>query len=374
MSQSLRCLVYPESAKILLRDAEHLRFGSAMAGAILTPTERTHLLRMMRRQTNSHVHRRMNALLLLDDGWPVERIAEALYIDADTVREHRRLYETAGITGLERLTYQGSDPALSAAQIEALKTELDTHLYMASKEVCDFVRRTFGVTYTPNAMTKLLKRLGYVYKKPKCVPAKADAAVQATFATETLLPLMAQADAAHPLYFGDGMHPAYKGHPAYGWIRRGQDRELKSNHGRVNVNINGALSWPDREVVHLEAEKITSEAVIALFDRLAARHPAAAAITLVLDNASYNRSAAVKDYLARDGCRIRVVYLPAYSPNLNLIERLWWLLKRTTIWNQHYPTFAAFKAAIDGFFAGLGERHAQLVSLITDRFRFIGAS
>ena len=67
-----------------------------MAGAILSPAERTHLLRMMRRQTNSHVHRRMNVLLLLDDGWPVERIAEALYIDADTVREHRRRYDTAG--------------------------------------------------------------------------------------------------------------------------------------------------------------------------------------------------------------------------------------------------------------------------------------
>jgi transposase len=374
MSQAQRGLVYPESAIFPLPDAAQLRFGSAMAGAVLTAADRTHLLRMMRRQTNSHVHRRMNVLLLLDDGWAVERIAEALYIDADTVREHRRLYETAGMAGLERLNYQGSEPALSEAQIEALKTELNTRLYMASKEVCGFVLRTFGVGYTANAMTKLLKRLGYVYKKPKCVPAKADAAVQEKFATETLLPLMAQADAGHPLYFGDGMHPAYKGHPAYGWIRRGEDRELKSNHGRVNVNINGALSWPGREVVHLEAETITSEAMIALFDRLAARHPAAETINLVLDNASYNRSAAVKAYLARDGCRIRLVYLPPYSPNLNLIERLWWLLKRTAIWNQHYPTFAGFKAAIDGFFATLGQRHAQLLSLITDRFRFIGAS
>lgn len=345
-----------------------------MAGAILSPTERTYLLRMMRRQTNSHVHRRMNVLLLLDDGWPVERIAEALYLDADTVREHRRRYDSAGVAGLERLNYQGSEPALSVAQIAALKAELETHLYMTAAEVCDFVQRAFDVAYTPNAMTKLLKRLGYVYKKPTCVPAKADATVQEQFAAEILRPLMAQADAGHPLYFADGMHPAYKGHPAYGWIRRGADRELKSNHGRINVNINGALSWPDREVVHLEAEKITSEAMIALFDHLAARHPTAETVHVVLDNASYNHSAAVKAYLARDGCRIQLVYLPAYSPNLNLIERLWWLLKRTAIWNRYYPTFAEFKAAIDGFFDGLAARHQQLVSLITDRFRFIGVS
>jgi transposase len=159
-----------------------------MAGSILTPVDRVHLLRMMRRHTPSPVHRRMNALLLLDDGWAAERVADVLFIDAETVREHRRLYQTAGVPGLELLNYEGSDPALSDVQLKALETELDTHLYMTTKEVCDFIRRTFGVDYTPNAMTKLLKWLDYVYKKPKCVPAKADAAVQERFATETLLP------------------------------------------------------------------------------------------------------------------------------------------------------------------------------------------
>src|ERR1700761_5372393 len=344
-----------------------------MGGLVLTVADRAQLLRMMRRQKPSTVHRRMNALLLLDDGWTAERVAAALFIDVETVREHRRLYETAGVGGLERLNYQGSDPALSEVQLDALKAELDAHLYMTAKAVCDFVQRSFAVAYTPNAMTKLLKRLGFVYKKPKCVPAKADARVQEQFATEVLLPRMAQAGPDRPLYFVDGMHPAYTGHPAFGWIRRGVDRELKSNHGRVNVNINGALSWPDRAVVHLEAEKITSAAMIALFERLAARPPSATASEVVLDNASYNRSAAIKAYLARDGCRIRLVYLPAYSPNLNLIERLWWFLKKTTLWNEHYPTFAQFKAAIDGFFQQLGDYRDQLASLITDRFRFIGA-
>jgi hypothetical protein len=91
---------------------------------------------------------------------------------------------------------------------------------------------------------------------------------------------------------------SYTAHPGFSWIRRGVTCELESNHGRVNVNINGALSWPDRDVVHLEAERITSEAMIALFEKLAARHPSATAINVVLDNASYNRSAAVKEYLA----------------------------------------------------------------------------
>jgi transposase len=81
-----------------------------------------------------------------------------------------------------------------------------------------------------------------------------------------------------------------------------------------------------------------------------------------------------KAWLARDGCRIRLVYLPPYAPNLNLIERLWLLLKKTTLWNEHYATFAAFRAAIAGFFDNLGACRDQLASLITDKFRFIDVS
>lgn len=329
---------------------------------------------MMRRQLNSTVHRRMNVLLLLDDGWAAERIAAALYIDAETVREHRKLYDSAGLRGLERLAYVGAEPELTAEQRAKLTAELERRLYMTAKEVCAFVATEFAVNYTPNAMSKRLKQLGFVYKKPKCVPAKADAAVQQQFVEQTLAPLMAEAGAEKPLYFVDGMHPSYTAHPGFGWIRRGVTRELKSNHGRVNVNINGALSWPDREVVHLEAEKITSAAMIALFETLAARHPTATAVNVVLDNASYNHSKEVRAYLAQAGCRIRLVYLPAYAPNLNLIERLWWLLKKKALWNQHFPRLTDFKAAIDGFFDNIAGYHADIASLITGAFHFIGAS
>ncbi len=345
-----------------------------MAGSVLTALDRAHLLRMMRRQLNSTVHRRMNVLLLLDDGWAAERVAEALYIDTETVREHRRLYETAGVSGLERLAYVGGEPDLTAEQRTALAAELERRLYMTAKEVCAFVAVRFGVEYTPNAMSKLLGRLGFVYKQPKCVPAKADAAAQRRFVEQTLAPLMAEAAAEKPLYFVDATHPAYTGHPACGWIKKGQTRELKSNHGRVNVTINGALSWPQREVVRHEAGKITSVAMIALFEDLAARHSTATAIRVVLDNASYNHSKEIKAYLDQDGCRIRLVYLPPYAPNLNLIERLWWLLKKKALWNQHYSCLADFKAAIDGFFDNISTYRTEIASLITGAFHFIGAS
>jgi len=343
-----------------------------MSGAILSPEDRAELLRMMRQQTPSTVHRRMNALLLLDDGWAAERVAEVLFIDAETVREHRRLYQTAGVAGVLRLHYEGSEPALGPDQLVALGAELDARLYLTAKAVAEFVRQRFGVTYTPHAMAKLLNRLGFVYKMPKSVPAKADAAAQQRFVEATLAPLMAEADADKPLYFVDATHPSYTAHPGHGWIRKGQTRELKSNHGRVNVNINGALRWPEREIVHREAAKITSAEMIKLFDDLQARHPAASAIRVVLDNARYNHSAEIKAYISGAGSRIELVYLPAYAPNLNLIERLWWLFKKKTLYNEHFPTFADFKAAVNRFFANLAIYRDEIHSLITGSFHYIG--
>jgi DNA-binding NarL/FixJ family response regulator len=60
-----------------------------MSGVILSAADRAHFLRKMRQHTDSMVHRRMNVLLLLDDGWAAERVAEALFIDAEMIREHR---------------------------------------------------------------------------------------------------------------------------------------------------------------------------------------------------------------------------------------------------------------------------------------------
>src|SRR3978361_1536024 len=117
-----------------------------MSGVILSPADRAPRLALMLRQTPSTVHRQMNALLLLDDGWAAERVAAVLFIDAH-------------------------------------------------------------------------------------------------------------------------------GSPQRGLDPQGPDRELKSNHGRVNVNINGALSWLDRAVVHREAARITRAEMILLFNDLQARYP-----------------------------------------------------------------------------------------------------
>lgn len=345
-----------------------------MAGEVLSLQDRADFLKLMRRQMNSAVHRRINVLLLLDDGWPVARVCEALFLDEETVRDHRRLYEREGRSGLERLFYGGAASPLRRDQMSALCAWVDATVPQTAREACAFVQGRFGVDYTPNALAKLLKRLGFVHKKPKNVPAKADEAAQRRFLADVLRPAMERACEQTPLYFVDATHPSYTGRPAHGWIRRGRSVELKSNHGRSRININGALSWPDRHLVHRQEKLITSAAMICLFDDLCDRHPAAEHITVVLDNAKYNISHEIKAYIAKPDCRIKLMYLPSYAPNLNLIERFWYFTKRKVLFNKAYEKFALFKQAFEDFFANLASYAAELEALITDRFHFIGAA
>src|ERR1700689_2064545 len=207
---------------------------------------------------------------------------------------------------------------------------------------------------------------------PKKVPAKANEEVQRKYLEETLAPLMKASNDDTPLYFVDGTHPSYTAHAAYGWIRKGKTWELKSNHGRRNISINGALSWPGREFVHRQTGRITTAEMILLFEDLQAKHPTASAIRVVLDNARYNHSKELKAWLACDDCRVELHHLPAYAPNLNLIERFWWLFKKETIYNKYFPTFAEFEAAVEGFFAGLDGYRNEILSLVTDKFNFVG--
>src|SRR5229473_2556467 len=92
------------------------------------------------------------------------------------------------------------------------------------------------------------------------------------------------------------------------------------------------------------------------------------AITRVLDNARYQRNKVVQSLAAELG--IRLLFLPPYSPNLNLIERLWGFAKRQSVYGKYHATFASFRAAIESTFASLSTTHAnKLKTLMTLAFQ-----
>jgi transposase len=87
-----------------------------------------------------------------------------------------------------------------------------------------------------------------------------------------------------------------------------------------------------------------------------------------LDNARYQHCALVKE-LAQQ-LRIELMFLPSYSPNLNLIERLWRFIKKKVLYGRHYGTFADFRGAIDGCLEKTSTEHrGELESLMTHEFQ-----
>src|SRR3974390_116518 len=121
-------------------------------GGFLSPSQRAELLALLRSgRSDPRVVRRANAMLLLDDGWSCERVAEALYLDDDTVRSWRKIYDQEGLKGLERFEVGGSSSHLSKAQEEALVAWVAATLPRSTRQVGAYVERGFGVGYESRA-------------------------------------------------------------------------------------------------------------------------------------------------------------------------------------------------------------------------------
>jgi transposase len=314
---------------------------------------------------------RINAIILLGSGWSVAEVAQALLIDESTVRHWYEKYQQGGIDPLLTLCYQGKTPLLTEQQQEALAKHLDEHTYLTSNEIRYYIHQTYGVSYSPTGVKELLHRLGFSYKKPKHVPGKLDPVQQEAFLQEyrKLLRTKGKTD---PVYFVDACHPQYNSIPAYGWIRRGKERELKSNSGRKRVNINGAVNIGSLETVTDFSKKINKESSLRLCRKIEAKHPKAKQIHLFLDNASYYKSKWLREELR--GSKIVLHFLPSYSPNLNLIERLWKFFKKEILYNTYYEKFEDFVSACKGFFRCRTKYRDRLRSLLTENFHLYNAN
>jgi len=334
------------------------------------PTQKIAELRAAHRRTRDKREAdRIKAVVLLASGRTAEDVAEALLIDPNTVRNHFKRYQQGGLSGLLHVAYRGSDCELSEADLAILDAHLQDQLYLSAKDVAAWVEETFAVAYTVSGMTALLHRLGYVYKKPKLVPGKADRQAQEAFLA-TYQELKENKGEDDVILFMDAVHPQHNPVLGYGWIKRGEDREVPSNTGRRRLNINGAVDLERLEPVVRYDDTIDAASTIALFDQLLLAYAYATCIYVICDNARYYRSKVVQEYLQNS--RIKLVFLPAYAPNLNLIERLWKFFKKQVLYNRYYETFGDFRAACEDFFDNPKRYRAELRSLLTENFAITG--
>jgi transposase len=334
----------------------------------VTTGDLTKLREMQRTAPNRNLYIRATVILLLERGRSAAEIAEDLGIDDSTVHRYRNTYDYEGIEALLTTHYQAGKPRLDSDQQAKLVAEVEQTLYIEVRPIIEWVEQTYAQTFSLSGMSKLLNRLGFSYKQTKSIPCEANIEAQTAFLT-TSLALLQEVETApdQVAYFMDGVHPTHNTRSTHAWIRKGQERTQLTVSGRDRVNINGAINAHDvTDVLFDETNSVNAQSTQALFEQMILKNPTANTIFVFSDNARYYKNKDLQAWLVDKP--IKQIFLPPYSPNLNLIERLWKFLRKKVINTQFYRTKQAFKAAILDFFNNINTYKEELVTLLTLNF------
>lgn len=310
---------------------------------------------------------RIKAVLLLNDGFSYEKVAQILMLDDITIRRYEKQFESVGVDGLIECRYFGRHQTLTKMQEIGLTTHLRKDTYQTVKEIVIYVQKHYHKSYSVEGMTHLLHRIGFVYKKTKQVPGKVNLEKQEIFKKEYAL-LKQNKKKNDRIYFVDASHPQHNNMPFYGWIYKGETKTIKANTGRKRLNLNGALNLEDMNITVLSEKTIDTEAVKRLIDEIEKKQ-VKGKIHLLMDNASYNHSYELKDFI-KCHPRVYLKYFPAYSPNLNIIERLWKFF-HTKHRNRYFEKFKEFEKEVLRFFKTIHRYDSELKTLLTDSFQTI---
>jgi len=143
---------------------------------------------------------------------------------------------------------------------------------------------------------------------------------------------------------------------------------VRAAAGRQRYNVLGAWNAITRQLLTVTNTTVVNTETMCELLRTIAAHSLVGPITVVLDNARYQRNKVVQELAAQLG--ITLLFLPSYSPNLNLIERLWGFVKRQSVYGKYHANFESFRSAIDATLAGLSTTHApKLKTLMTLKFQ-----
>lgn len=157
-----------------------------------------------------------------------------------------------------------------------------------------------------------------------------------------------------------------------GCIRKGVRREIPTNGSQKRINILGALNLETMNLHRQEYATLNAENVIAFLAFLLAMMPVGI-LHVILDRGRYQNCKAVWAFASANP-RLRLHYLPPYSPNINAIEPAWKIMHEHTTNNQYHPNFKAFTEKIREFFDKTFPEKAQgWTDRLTDNFRILGS-
>jgi transposase len=322
-----------------------------MSSSLTIPEDEQLQLRELARTTkDKKTADRVRIILALSNGHSTSDVAEIFLLDEPTIRKWKNRYQKRRLFSDWLATFQtGYGGKLTSDQLGEIEAHVEEELVTDAAVIVSFIKDKFDQDYTVDGVTKLLHRLGFVYKQTTLIPGKLNEAAQAAFKAE-YEELRDSLPDDEVVLFTDGVHPSHNVHTTKAWIKRGQDKQIPTNTGRDRLNINGALNLETTEVVTYFSHTIDAIETTHLLDAIQLEYSDKKVIHLIADNARYYKSIIIEEYLAREDCRIKFKYLPSYSPNLNFIERLWHYLHKHGIGTKRRQSFKEFATDVHHFF------------------------
>ena len=308
---------------------------------------------------------KIKAVYHLGCGWKIKEVAAALLLDEDTVTSYFRKYISGGVPHLLQDNYSDGTSYLNDGQLSMIDEHFQNNFFETLKQAREYIRQMTHINYCLSGVKRILKSFSYSYRKVIQIPGEPDPVAQAEF-IEMYHNLMKNKGKA-PVLFADSMHPQHNVVTQRGWIKKHCHWAVNTNTGRKRINIHGALNIENKDVIVLYEESINGCAVVRMLQKLRHIYSQEDIIYLICDNARYYHAAIVKKYLLENP-KIKMIFLPPYSPNLNIIERLWKFFN-SKVRTVCYEKFDDFKSACESFFENIFMYKNELKTLLTDNFQ-----
>ena len=318
----------------------------------------------------NHPHPRvqikMDVMWLKTKESPHKQIAVIAGVSRNSVTRYLRMYIEGGIDKLREVNFYKPQSDL-VKHTSAIETYFKEHPPATIKEAMSIIEELTGLKRSEIQVRKFLKRIGLKRLKAGHVPSKADSDEQERFINEDMEPRLEEAESGErKVFFVDAAHFVLS--PFLGYLWCFVRIFIKAPAGRQRFNVSGALDAITHELITITNDTyINACSFIGLLYKIANRRYTVP-VTLVLDNARYQKCKIV--WAVAKMLDIELLYLPSYSPNLNLIERLWKSVKKKCLYSKYYSDFSAFKNAITDCLNNTETKYkTELDSLITLKFQ-----
>ena len=252
-----------------------------------------------------------------------------------------KLYNQSGIQSLKFNNY-GTNKSELENHSETLLNLENSPVHQLS-QAKQRIESLTGIKRSLSAVESYLKRNNFKYQKIGHIPSKVDIQKQETYSEEILNPAIEKAKNGEIyLLFLDAAHFIMGVFLCNMWSK--VRLFIKSSSGRQRLNVIGTIDAITKKILfQTNITTVNAEVMASFLYYLKSQLPDKP-ISIVLDNARYQHCNFIKNLAEKFD--ITLLFLPPYSPNLNLIERLWKFTKKSVLSGKYYEKFDTFQVAI----------------------------